>query len=100
MKMSYDKLDFSRPTAELKPHYHSTSTLKSVKSSTKSKELMSIQSSAANNNSNNSGYVQATYLSDQSDHQDGGGRRSSSGHLSKGEIPKVIILSFFEIKRY
>ena len=29
---SYDKLDFSRPERELRPHYTSSSTLKSVKS--------------------------------------------------------------------
>ena len=26
---SYDRLDFTRPVRELKPHYHSTSTLRS-----------------------------------------------------------------------
>ena len=32
IKMSYDKLDFSRPAENLKPHYHSSSTLRSSKS--------------------------------------------------------------------
>ena len=32
LKASYDKLDFARPLAENKPHYHSSSTLKSAKS--------------------------------------------------------------------
>jgi hypothetical protein len=31
IKMSYDKLDFSRPAENLKPHYHSSSTLRSFK---------------------------------------------------------------------
>ena len=30
--MSYDKLDFTRPERELRPHYTSSSTLRSVKS--------------------------------------------------------------------
>ena len=28
---SYDRLDFTRPVRELKPHYHSTSTLRSTR---------------------------------------------------------------------
>ena len=32
LKASYDKLDFTRPLQENKPHYHSSSTLKSAKS--------------------------------------------------------------------
>ena len=38
MLTSYDQLDFSRPSRDLKQHYHSTSTLKSVKSANGSRD--------------------------------------------------------------
>ena len=78
METSYDKLDFSRPAAELKPHYHSTSTLKSVKSSvSKSRDevggLEGVQNSC--NIIPTVGYSQTALFTDPST------RRASSGHL-------------------
>ena len=79
IKMSYDKLDFTRPADNLRPHYHSTSTLKSNE---KSKETLTnpqaetFLASRANHTSNTSGYAQVAVLTDPSV------RRESSRHLS------------------
>ena len=79
METSYDKLDFSRPAAELKPHYHSTSTLKSVKSTTVSKSRDEVGGLEGVQNSCNIiptvGYSQTALFTDPST------RRASSGHL-------------------
>ena len=84
LKMSYDTLDFTRPnTGELRPHYHSSSTLKSVKSA-KSKELLVANPTPNEIMGGSSGYVQATMLEDTNIL-----RKLSSGHLSQGEIPQV-----------
>ena len=60
---SYDQLDFARPRNELKPHYASTSTLRSQKSPNRSPKESTF----------NRAHKQ----------------RHSTGHLSQGEIPEV-----------
>ena len=61
---SYDQLDFARPRNELKPHYASTSTLRSQKSPNRSPKETSTFNRAQK-------------------------QRHSTGHLSQGEIPEV-----------
>ena len=39
LKASYDKLDFARPLEENRPHYHSSSTLKSAKSKEENRQF-------------------------------------------------------------
>ena len=67
---SYDRLDFTRPTADLKPHYHSTSTLRSVKSTSKSRECFEQDVSRIPTGS----YIQTALYTDPSS------RRFSSEH--------------------
>ena len=95
VETSYDKLDFSRPAAELKPHYHSTSTLKSVKSTSVSKSrdegdgglLEGVQNSSKMPiSTNSSGYIQTALFTDPST------RRASSGHLCHNTNSKVSYL--------
>ena len=95
VETSYDKLDFSRPAAELKPHYHSTSTLKSVKSTSVSKSrdegdgglLEGVQNSSKMPiSTNSSGYIQTALFTDPST------RRASSGHLCHNTNSRVSYL--------
>ena len=95
VETSYDKLDFSRPAAELKPHYHSTSTLKSVKSASVSKSrdegdgglLEGVQNSSKMPiSTNSSGYIQTALFTDPST------RRASSGHLCHNTNSRVSYL--------
>ena len=95
VETSYDKLDFSRPAAELKPHYHSTSTLKSVKSTSVSKSrdegdgglLEGVQNSSKMPiSTNSSGYIQTALFTDPST------RRASSGHLCHNTNSRVSCL--------
>jgi len=81
MLTSYDQLDFSRPSRDLKQHYHSTSTLKSVKSSNGSRNLIEIPDSKKERHLSTGDYIDASQISQTS--------RASLGHLSKGDIPKV-----------
>ena len=67
LKASYDKLDFTRPLEENKPHYHSSSTLKSAKSKEEFQEYSKVSS----------------ILTDPS-------VRKNSGRLSEGEIPPPV----------
>ena len=88
IKMSYDKLDFSRPAENLKPHYHSSSTLRSSKSKefthTKPKAIGDQESLTASNEPMvGSGYTPIAILNDPS------ARKCSSGHLSQAAIPQV-----------
>ena len=88
IKMSYDKLDFSRPAENLKPHYHSSSTLRSSKSKefthTKPKAIGDQESLTASNEPMAvSGYTPIAILNDPS------ARKCSSGHLSQAAIPQV-----------
>ena len=90
IKMSYDKLDFSRPAENLKPHYHSSSTLRSSKSKefthTTPKAIGDQESLTASNEPMvGSGYTPITILNDPS------ARKCSSGHLSQAAIPQVSI---------
>lgn len=80
----YDRLDFTRPsTGELKPHYHSTSTLKSVKSKSRVEQEETEDDTTANNlNTSCNDYIDAKALTILD-------KRASSGHLSQGEIPKI-----------
>lgn len=88
IKMSYDKLDFSRPAENLKPHYHSSSTLRSSKSKefthTTPKAIGDQESLTASNEPMvGSGYTPIAILNDPS------ARKCSSGHLSQAAIPQV-----------
>ena len=89
VETSYDKLDFSRPAAELKPHYHSTSTLKSVKSTSVSKSrddgglLEGVQNSSK---IPTTAYIQTALFTDPST------RRASSGHLCHNTNSRVSYL--------
>ena len=90
IKMSYDKLDFSRPAENLKPHYHSSSTLRSSKSKefthTTPKAIGDQESLTASNEPMvGSGYTPIAILNDPS------ARKCSSGHLSQAAIPQVSI---------
>ena len=67
LKASYDKLDFTRPLEENKPHYHSSSTLKSAKSKEEFSDYSKVSS----------------ILTDPS-------VRKNSGRLSEGEIPPPV----------
>jgi hypothetical protein len=81
----YDQLDFSRPSRELKQHYHSTSTLKSVKSSiekSESKNLIPVPDLRKERHLSTGDYIDASFLTQNP-------QRSSLGHLTKGELPKV-----------
>ena len=82
MLTSYDQLDFSRPSRELKHHYHSTSTLKSVKSSGESKNLIEVPDLRKERHLSTGDYIDASALTQNPP-------RSSLGQLSKGDIPKV-----------
>ena len=107
VKMSYDKLDFSQPASNLKPHYHSTSTLKSKSS----KEMLSL--STAQNDSGEVGLGLPEPVLESSHHMnlsnliplrstnttapgystfytDPRTRRASSNRLSHGDIHQVI----------
>merc|ERR1711956_26004 len=92
IKMSYDKLDFSRPAENLKPHYHSSSTLRSSKSKefthTTPKAIGDQESLTASNEPMvGSGYTPIAILNDPS------ARKCSSGHLSQAAIPQIGDLS-------
>ena len=92
--MSYDKLDFTRPSENLKPHYHSSSTLRSSKSKEFGAAEKTRQNATATTADQESltgsneplascGYTQITILNDPS------ARKCSSGHLSQAAIPQV-----------
>ena len=80
--MSYDRLDFSRPAQELKPHYHSTSTLKSFKSA-KLDNSGQDKSRSRSRSPRGSGSGSGGEFSRKQK------QRHSTGHLSQGEIPSV-----------
>ena len=82
MLTSYDQLDFSRPSRELKHHYHSTSTLKSVKSSGESKHLIEVPDLRKERHLSTGDYIDASAITVNP-------QTSSLGQLSKGDIPKV-----------
>ncbi len=105
---SYDRLDFSRPNADLRPHYHSTSTLKSVKSSgnvvggggggtgNKSPNLLPVgkkpdlnASTASDGDYIDTPLTAAANSSFNASLRERDRRRASSGHLSQAELPKV-----------
>eukprot|EP00095_Tigriopus_kingsejongensis_P003246 maker-scaffold69_size418775-snap-gene-0.17 protein:Tk03246 transcript:maker-scaffold69_size418775-snap-gene-0.17-mRNA-1 annotation:"dienelactone hydrolase" len=68
---SYDQLEFARPMNELMPNYHSTSTLKSIKSSTSIPKVLQCNSDPENDTSM------------------GSRQRHSTGRLSQGHIHQV-----------
>ena len=85
---SYDRLDFARPRSELKPHYHSTNTLRSAKSRS---PLPDGGGSPPEEEEGGAG----RRLLGGGDDEGGFSRgqeqgRHSAGHLSQGEIPKVM----------
>ena len=89
---SYDQLDFSRPSREHKPHYHSTSTLKSLKSSSAaavdtntvdSRNLIDVPDVRKERHLSTGDYIDASLLTQNAN------QGSSLGQLTKSDIPKV-----------
>ncbi len=89
---SYDQLDFSRPSREHKPHYHSTSTLKSLKSSSAidtsntvdGRNLIDVPDVRKERHLSTGDYIDASLLTQNAN------QGSSLGQLTKGDIPKVL----------